>query len=231
MQSYPPNGREDLNQSFIPYAPQRLSETEMIKRSAAFKSTMNSRRSVRKFSNDPVSRQAVVNAIATAATAPSGANKQPWSFCLISNSKLKSEIRVLAEEEEYRSYHGRMNEQWLEDLKPLGTDHNKPFLEDAPYVIVVFKKVFTKEGETRKQNYYVNESVGIATGMLLSALHCAGLSTLTHTPSPMNFLCKILGRPENEKPYLVIPVGFAHKENLAPNIQKKPLEEVLSEYV
>lgn len=230
MQSYSPNSGEDLGHSFKPYVPKRVSETEMNKRSAAFKNTMGSRRSVRKFSSDQVPKQAIVNAIAAAATAPSGANKQPWSFCLVSNPAIKSEIRVLAEEEEYRSYNGRMNEQWLEDLKPLGTDHNKPFLEDVPYIIVVFKKAFSKDGANRKQNYYVNESVGIATGMLLSALHLAGLSTLTHTPSPMNFLSKILNRPENEKPYLVIPVGFAHEENCVPDIEKKPLKEVLTEY-
>ncbi len=135
-----------------------------------------------------------------------------------------------AEEEEYKSYHGRMNQQWLEDLKPIGTNHEKPFLENAPYLIVVFKKVFSTKGAKKEQNYYVNESVGIATGFLLSALHIAGLSTLTHTPSPMNFLCEILKRPENERPYLVIPVGYAHAGNQVPDIQRKPLEEVLSEY-
>lgn len=230
MQSYSPNSREDLGHSFAPYVPKRVSETEMNERSTAFKETMISRRSVRKFSCDPIPKQAIVNAIATASSAPSGANKQPWSFCLVSNPAIKSEIRALAEEEEYKSYNGRMNEQWLEDLKPLGTDHVKAFLEEAPYLIAVFKKVYTTKGSSRKQNYYVNESVGIAVGMLLSALHYAGLSTLTHTPSPMNFLCKILNRPENERPYLLIPVGFAHKENCVPNIEKKPLEEVLIEY-
>lgn len=230
MQSYSPNSREDLGHSFEPYVPKRVSEKDMNIQSTAFKEIMTSRRSVRKFSADPIPKQAIVDAIATAASAPSGANKQPWSFCLVSNPAIKSEIRALAEEEEYKSYNGRMNEQWLEDLKPLGTDHVKAFLEDAPYLIAVFKKVYTAEGASRKQNYYVNESVGIAVGLLLSALHYAGLSTLTHTPSPMNFLCKILNRPENERPYLLIPVGFAHEENCVPSIEKKPLEEVLIEY-
>lgn len=230
MQSYSPNSPEDLGYSFSPYAPARLPEAEMKKLVLQFRNTMEERRSVRKFSPDPIPKEVVLSAIRTAASAPSGANKQPWSFCLISNPEIKSEIRVRAEEEEYKSYHGRMNQQWLEDLKPIGTNHEKPFLENAPYLIVVFKKVFSTKGAKKEQNYYVNESVGIATGFLLSALHIAGLSTLTHTPSPMNFLCEILKRPENERPYLVIPVGYAHAGNQVPDIQRKPLEEVLSEY-
>lgn len=220
----------EANYNFIAHCPERLNESEMIESSANFNRIMQERRSIRKFSSDPVPLDAILNAIRAAASAPSGANKQPWTFCLISNTETKREIRKLAEEEEYLSYNGRMNDQWLDDLKPLGTDHIKPYLEHAPYLIVIFKKVFELQEGRRFQNYYVNESVGIATGILLSALQNAGISTLTHTPSPMNFLGEILDRPKNEKPYLLIPVGYAHKENVVPDIKRKHLEEVLYEY-
>lgn len=216
--------------SFSKYCPERREETEMLERSAAFNTLMQSRRSVRNFSSDPVDAEIIRNAIRTAGSAPSGANKQPWTFCLVSRPEIKSKIRKLAEEEEYVSYNKRMNQEWLEDLQPLGTDHIKPYLEIAPYLIIVFKKVYELDEGERKQNYYVNESVGIAVGMLLSALHYAGLSTLTHTPSPMNFLSDILERPKNEKPYLLIPVGYAHQENTVPDISRKALSDVLYEY-
>ncbi len=202
----------------------------MLKRSDEFNDLMQKRRSVRKFSSDPVDTEIIRNAIRAAGSAPSGANKQPWTFCLVSNPEIKSKIRKLAEEEEYISYKKRMNQEWLDDLEPLGTDHIKPYLEIAPYLIIVFKQVYEMEEGERKQNYYVNESVGIAVGMLLCALHHAGLSTLTHTPSPMNFLSDILERPKNEKPYLLIPVGYAHEENTVPDISRKALKDVLYEY-
>ena len=216
--------------SFSKYCPGRRAESEMLRRSAEFNDLMQKRRSVRKFSSDLVDAEIIRNAIRAAGSAPSGANKQPWTFCLVSRSEIKSKIRKLAEEEEYVSYKKRMNQEWLDDLEPLGTDHIKPYLEIAPYLVVVFKQIYEIHGEERKQNYYVNESVGIAVGLLLGALHYAGLSTLTHTPSPMNFLCDILGRPKNEKPYLLIPVGYAHEENTVPDISRKALQDVLYEY-
>jgi len=216
--------------SFSKYCPERIEESEMLQRSFDFNELMQKRRSVRKFSSDPVDPEIIRNAIRASASSPSGANKQPWSFCLVSKSALKTKIRDLAEEEEYRSYKERMNREWLDDLRPLGTDHIKPYLENAPFLIVVMKKVYEVKDGDRRQNYYVNESVGIAVGVLLSALHYAGLSTLTHTPSPMNFLCDILERPKNEKPFLLIPVGYAHTENRVPDIKRKALREVLYEY-
>jgi len=216
--------------SFSKYCPERRAESEMLERSAAYNELMQKRRSVRKFSPDAVDPEIIKNAIRAAGSAPSGANKQPWVFCLISSPKTKARIRELAEEEEYTSYKKRMNQEWLEDLEPLGTDHIKPYLEIAPYLIVVFKKTYEISEGARKQNYYVNESVGIAVGMLLSALQFAGLSTLTHTTSPMNFLSDILQRPKNEKPFLLIPVGYAHNENSVPDISRKALNDVLYEY-
>ena len=216
--------------TFSEYCPFRKPENEMCKIAEEYSEVMQKRRSVRKFSPDSFSIEIIRNAIQAAASAPSGANKQPWTFCVVSNQQIKSKIRQLAEEEEFLSYKKRMNQEWLDDLRPLGTDHIKPYLENAPYLIVVFKKVYDIDEGERRQNYYVNESVGIAVGLLLSALHLAGLSTLTHTPSPMNFLSDILERPKNEKPFLLIPVGFAHEKNVVPNINRKALKEVLYEY-
>jgi nitroreductase len=191
---------------------------------------MASRRSLRYFSAEPVDYNLVKTAIQAASTAPSGANKQPWAFCLVSNTELKKRIREMAEDEEYRSYNGRMSEQWLKDLVPFGTNHLKPFLETAPYLIVVFKQPYEIVDGERVPNYYVSESVGIAVGILLSALHLAGLSTLTHTPSPMNFLSELLDRPSNERPYLLIPVGYPSPEAKVPDISRKPICQVLTEY-
>jgi nitroreductase len=214
----------------IPYPPLIKSEEEIVGDAKKFLDIMKTRRSVRRFSTKPVPRKAIFDAIQTAGTAPSGANKQPWTFCVIDDPELKLKIRRAAEQEEFKSYNGRMNEEWLKDLEPLGTNHVKPFLEDAPFLIVVFKKSYTLDEGERKQNYYVNESVGIAVGMLLSALHFAGLATLTHTPSPMNFLSELLNRPQNEKAYMLIPVGYAHPETTVPDLKKKPLNEILFEY-
>jgi nitroreductase len=165
--------------------------------------------------------------IQTASTAPSGAHKQPWTFCIVSDPQVKKQIRVAAEQEELESYKSRMSSDWLEDLKPLGTDWHKPFLETAPYLIIVFRRIyeFSADGK-KKNNYYVQESVGLATGFLLAAIHNAGLVALTHTPSPMNFISKILNRPENEKPFFLIPVGYPADECWVPDIKRKELEDV-----
>ncbi len=215
---------------FIPYRPKRMSAKEMINASNLFFENIESRRSVRQFSSDPVPKEAVIKAIETASTAPSGANKQPWTFCLVSDSEIKTEIRILAEKEEFEGYNGRMNDQWIRDLKPFGTDHVKPFIEEAPFLIVVFKKPYDLIEDVKVQNYYVNESVGIATGFLLCALHNAGLATLTHTPSPMAFLTQILKRPENERPFLLIPVGYPHKDAVVPDLYKESINKILVEY-
>ncbi|MCU0389269.1 MAG: nitroreductase family protein, partial [Chitinophagaceae bacterium] len=163
----------------------------------------------------------------TASTAPSGAHKQPWTFVAISNPDVKKAIRRAAEEEEYKSYNGRMSAEWMEDLAPIGTDWQKPFLETAPWLIVVFRRAYEilPDG-SKRQNYYVQESCGIACGFLLTAIHHAGLVALTHTPSPMNFLSEILNRPENEKPFLLIPVGYAAEEAWVPNLKRKGLDEI-----
>jgi nitroreductase len=205
---------------------QPLPENEMLQRATAFQLAMDQRRSVREFSDKPVPRDIIEAIIKTASSAPSGAHKQPWTFVAVSNPSIKQQIRVAAEEEEYENYHGRMSETWLDDLKVFDTDWHKPFLEIAPWLIVVFKRVYELDGTEKKNNYYVNESVGIACGFLLTAIHQAGLCALTHTPSPMNFLAKILERPENERPYLLIPVGYPATDTQVPDIQRKSLDEM-----
>jgi len=166
----------------------------------------------------------------TASSAPSGAHKQPWTFCAVSTLAIKSAIRKAAEKEEYESYNGRMSEEWLEALQPFGTDWQKPFLEIAPWLIIVFKKAYDLDNGKKSKNYYVNESVGIACGFLLSAIHHAGLVSLTHTPSPMNFLQKLLKRPENERAFLLIPVGYPAEGVEVPAIERKNKEEVIVFY-
>ena len=198
----------------------------MIASSEDYYNQLNRRRSVRFFSDKPVDRKVIENIIKTAGTAPSGAHKQPWFFVAVSNEELKSEIRVAAEKEEKAFYEGRASEQWLKDLEPLGTDWSKPFLEIAPWLIIVFKRAYDEGFAGRSKNYYVQESVGIACGMLISAIHHAGLVTLTHTPSPMNFLADILGRPANEKPFLLLPVGYAADDATVPDLKRKPLNEI-----
>ncbi len=216
---------------FIAHHQNTFGQEEMIERSREFYHKMNTRRSVRDFSDKPIPKTVIDNLVLTASTAPSGAHKQPWSFCVVSNPEIKAKIRKAAEEEEYESYHSRMPPEWLEDLRPLQTDWNKPFLEIAPYLIVVFKKTYdlTRDGE-KKSNYYVAESVGLACGFLITAIHQAGLIALTHTPSPMNFLTKILNRPENEKPFLLIPVGYPAEETYVPKLERKNLEEIATYY-
>ena len=206
------------------------SQEEMISKSADFYNKLNSRRSVREYSTKQVPKEVIENILKTASTAPSGAHKQPWTFCAISNKELKSKIREAAEIEERESYSKRMSDRWLIDLAPLGTDTNKPFIEDAPWIIIVFKKVYELENGDKHNNYYVNESVGIACGMLISAIHNAGLVTLTHTPSPMKFLTEILKRPNNERPFLLLPVGYPKEPIYVPNIHRKGLGDVSEFY-
>jgi nitroreductase len=167
------------------------------------------------------------NIVLTAGTAPSGAHKQPWTFCIIRNSELKSKVRALAEEEERKNYDGRMSERWIKDLEPFGTDAVKEFIDIAPWIIIALKKSFDWDEDGNKtQNYYVNESAGIACGMLITAIHNAGLVTLTHTPSPMNFIAKALNRPENEKPFLLLPVGYPAENCEVPDLKRKDFEDI-----
>ncbi len=201
-----------------------LSEAEA--RAKAYYEWLDTRRTVRDISDKPVSKELIARLIMAGSTAPSGAHKQPWVFCAISDHEIKKAIRKAAEKEEYDSYHGRMSKRWINDLAPLGTDWNKPFLEEAPWLVVVFKRVYELVDGEKSTNYYVNESVGIACGLMISAIHQAGLVTLTHTPSPMNFLTKILNRPNHERPYLLLPIGYPKDEVFVPDLARKPLEEV-----
>lgn len=213
------------------YHPDAYPEAEMIQRSKDHLEWIDRRRTVREISDKPVPVEIINNIVKAASTAPSGAHKQPWTFCVVSDPVIKSKIRAAAEEEERESYANRMSDRWLDDLKPIGTDDVKPFLEEAPYLIIVFKRVFERGEEGKKHNnYYVNESVGIACGFLISAIHNAGLVTLTHTPSPMNFLQQILNRPDNERAYLLLPVGHAKEEVFVPQLTRKPLEEIAVYY-
>ena len=215
------------NYPYIAYNKPTLSDDEMLERSNTFFLFINTRRSVREFSDQKVSKAVIENIIKSASTAPSGAHKQPWTFCVIENPEIKKQIRIAAEQEEYESYESRMSSEWIDDLKPLGTDWHKPFLETAPYLIVIFRRIFEfgTDGK-KKNNYYVQESVGIATGFLIAAIHNAGLVTLTHTPSPMGFLSKVLNRPENEKPFLLLPVGYPAKECWVPDLKRKNIEDI-----
>ncbi len=200
---------------------------EMRERASAFLNEAQRRRTVRDFSDRPVPRDIIEMCILAAGTAPNGAHRQPWRFVVVSDPEVRRAIRVAAEEEERAFYGGGAPEEWLEVLAPLGTDETKPFLERAPYLIVVFGESYAvnKSGEKSK-NYYVTESVGIATGMLITAIHRAGLVSLTHTPSPMAFLNDILGRPENERPFLILVVGYPAPDATVPELQRKSLEEI-----
>ncbi len=215
---------------FKKYVPQNFSEQEMEIRAQSFYDFMEKRRSIRHFSERPVSKEIIENIIMTASTAPSGAHKQPWSFCAVSSEEIKLKIRKAAELEEYENYHGRMSDEWLDDLKQFATNEDKPFLTTAPWLIVLFKKAYDLEAGQKKKNYYVNESVGIAAGFLLTAIHNAGLISLTHTPSPMNFLQKVLNRPENERAFLLIPVGYPAFDAEIPILKRKEKSEVLFYY-
>jgi len=206
---------------------EEYSESKMRSRSESFLNEIITRRTVREFSDRIVPIDIINNCIKTAASAPSGANKQPWQFVIVRDSGIKTKIREAAEKEEKEFYGHRATKEWLEDLNQFGTDWHKPFLDIAPYLIVVFRKIYDLENDgTQRKNYYVNESVGIASGFLLAALHHAGLITLTHTPSPMNFLGEILNRPKNEKAFLLIPVGYPAKDAEVPDISKKPFGEI-----
>jgi len=219
------------DKSFTSYRGLRYTPADMLNRSRSFYQLLEERRSLRMFSDKEVPLQVMENIIMAASTAPSGAHKQPWSFCLVSNPGLKAKIRKAAEAEEYENYHGRMSEEWLADLQPFDTNWHKPFLETAPYLIVLFKKAYDLDDDGQKsKNYYVNESVGIAAGFLLTAIHYAGLVALTHTPSPMNFLRDILERPANERPFLLIPVGYPAKDAKVPVLERKSKEDILFYY-
>lgn len=216
---------------YIPYKGDEFSNEEMIERSKSFFDWADKRRSVRDFDSKPVPKEVMENILMTASTAPSGAHKQPWTFCLISNDALKSKLRALAEEEEKKSYGGRMSDEWLEDLAPLGTDWQKEFIDIAPWIVIVMKRAYEFNDDGSKQNnYYVSESVGLASGFLLMAVHQAGLVALTHTPSPMNFIAKALERPENERPFLLIPVGFPTKDAMVPDLSRKSKGDVIEYY-
>jgi len=216
---------------FIPLEFERVTIDEQRRRVEAFYQMMNRRRTVRDFSPEPVPFEIIERAIATAGTAPSGANMQPWRFVVVRDAETKRRIREAAEAEERASYGGRMPERWLRHLAPLGTDWHKPFLETAPYLIVVFRIDYLIDEETKETEptYYASESVGIAVGLLLAALHTAGLATLTHTPSPMRFLSDILGRPKSEKPFVLIPVGYPASDARVPDIRRKDVSEIMSE--
>ena len=215
----------------VPLEFRRLPSEVQLERASEFADWMRRRRTVRHFSPEPVPREIIDEAISVAASAPSGANRQPWTFVVVSDPAIKRQIRLAAEEEERESYEHRMPDDWLAALAPLGTDWHKEFLEIAPVLIVVFRQDYGlgvgEDGtEHHVKHYYVMESVGIACGFLLAALHWAGLATLTHTPSPMGFLSGILGRPKNEKPYLLIPVGYPAPDAVVPQINRKSLDEV-----
>jgi len=212
--------------SHIPLNYKKLLEQEVLKNSIEFLNEMKSRRSVRHFSDNPIPIEVIKNVVMTASSSPSGANKQPWKFVIVQDAEVKKRIRRAAEKEEKEFYEKRAPEQWLNDLKQLETDWQKEFLETAPYLIVVFKINYKNDTKLKNKNYYVNESVGIACGLLIAAIHKAGLVTLTHTPSPMGFLSKILKRPKNEKPFLLLPVGYPEEDARIPKIDRKPFEEV-----
>jgi iodotyrosine deiodinase len=215
---------------FVPYDFERLPPETMRQRARTFYDRMDARRSVREFSPDPVPRELIELAVRTASTAPSGAHRQPWTFVLVGDPELKREIRIAAENEERASYEGRMSDEWLEALRPLGTDWHKPFLETVPWIVVVFEQLWGEsENGSRRKHYYVRESVGIACGLFIAALHTMGLATLTHTPSPMGFLSEILDRPRSEKPFILFPIGYPGPAARVPDLRRKPLEEILIE--
>jgi iodotyrosine deiodinase len=213
---------------FVALDYERPREGDQLAASRRFLAHASSRRSVRQFSTDPVAFELVANAVAAAGTAPSGAHQQPWTFVVVSDPELKARLRAAAEEEERRNYAGRMSDEWIAALAPLGTDEDKPHLTDAPYVIVVFEQAYGLDADGgRRKHYYARESVGIAVGFLLAALHESGLVALTHTPSPMGFIRTLLERPANERPFCVIPVGYPRETCVVPDLRRKPLDGIL----
>jgi iodotyrosine deiodinase len=219
-----------IKEGFLFYEPKNYNEEQVKYRSAQFYYELNGRRSIRQFSAKEIPEGVLENMIKAAATAPSGAHKQPWFFGVITSPEMKKKVRDAAEKEEYENYHGRMSDNWLKDLEKFGTDWHKPFLEVAPALIVIFKQTYEETEEGKAKNYYVNESVGIAAGILVSAIHKAGLVTLTHTPSPLNFLADLLDRPKNEKPFLLLPVGFPEDDTQVPLLKRKGLNEIMKYY-
>lgn len=219
-----------IKEGFKKYKGLEFSIEEQLERSEAFYHLMDKRRSLRFFSDQAIPENVIENIIKTASTAPSGAHKQPWKFCVVQSPEIKKAIREAAEKEEYENYNGRMSDDWLKDLEKFDTNWKKPFLEIAPALIVVFKETYGFEKGDKSKNYYVNESVGLATGMLLAAIHHAGLISLTHTPSPLNFLSKVLDRPENEKPFLLIPIGYPSEDAVVPILERKKLNEIMVKY-
>jgi iodotyrosine deiodinase len=223
----PMNGRDYRG---TPYRPPRIPDDVGVATASELRRRMDERRTVRSFSPEPVPEQIVRDAIAVAATAPSGAHQQPWTYVLVKDAEVRRRIREAAEEEERRSYAGRLGEEWLGALRPIGTDEHKPHITDAPYLIVVFQQRYYLSADgTSHKHYYVDESVGISVGMLLTALHLAGLAALTHTPSPMRFLSEVLNRPRNEKAFAVIPVGRPAEHCEVPDLVRKSLDQVLVE--
>ena len=206
---------------FERYSFKKKSRQDMITQSNELMREMLNRRSIRDFSSEEIPEIVIKNVLKTAMAAPSGANKQPWKFVVVKDENIKKKIRIAAEKEEKKFYEHRATEEWLKDLNKFGTDWNKPFLENAPALVIVFRQSYDNSGDGKRKNYYVNESVGIACGFLLMALQNAGLVSLTHTPSPMGFLERILKRPKNEKAYLLIPVGFPAKNAEVPLLNKK----------
>ncbi|MFB1023195.1 MAG: nitroreductase family protein [Vicingaceae bacterium] len=219
-----------IKEGFLFYEPKNYNEEQVKYRSAQFYHELNGRRSIRQFSAKEIPEGVLENMIKAAATAPSGAHKQPWFFGVITSPEMKKKVRDAAEKEEYENYHGRMSDNWLKDLEKFGTDWHKPFLEVAPALIVIFKQTYEETEEGKAKNYYVNESVGIAAGILVSAIHKAGLVTLTHTPSPLNFLADLLDRPNNEKPFQILPVGFPEDDTQVPLLKRKGLNEIMKYY-
>lgn len=219
--------RTDPESRFVPLDFQRHAPEAMLARARELRADLARRRTVRHFTDEPIPAGLLDECILTAGSAPSGAHQQPWTFVVVTDPEIKARIREAAEEEERKNYGGRMTDEWLDVLRPLGTDEHKPFLEIAPALIVVFRQAWgLAEDGGRRTHYYTQESVGIAVGMLLAALHHAGLATLTHTPSPMGFLERILGRPENERAYVLIPVGFPTADCEVPDLERKPIEEL-----
>lgn len=219
-----------------PYTPvplewERLDPEEALARSRTFLETMRARRSVRMFSPAPVPRELIDNALEVAGTAPSGAHQQPWTFAVVSDPELKARLREAAEAEEHDFYERRATDEWKEAIEPIGTDWVKTHITDAPYVIVVFEQPWRPgENGDKHKHYYVRESVGIAVGYLLAALQVAGLCALTHSPAPMRFLAELLGRPENERPFILIPVGYPAEDAVVPDLERKPLDEIVARY-
>jgi iodotyrosine deiodinase len=214
----------------VPLDFERLDAEDALARSREFRATMEARRSVRLFSAEPAPRELIDNALAVAGTAPSGAHQQPWTFAVVSDFETKAKLREAAEKEERDFYERRATDEWKEAIEPIGTDWVKTHITDAPYVIVVFEQPWRPENGQKVKHYYVRESVGIAVGFLLAAFQVSGLCALTHTPSPMGFLRDLLDRPENERPFILIPVGYPADDAVVPDLSRKPLDEIVARY-